>query len=138
MESAQVHQNPIGKKLPRQLKVYTPDLHLENYSLQSFWFVGLPSIKCFAVFELACGEPLVAFWAFTLPSDSVLYLFVLHSFVDDLLDEKFLLSIDKYRLGRVECTQGEEVVIIFFEKGDFGRVEDWEHVRCIWDVEGYC
>ena len=138
VESARVHQNPVGKKLPQQLKVYNPDLHPENYPSRSFWFVGLPVIEGFAVFELACGEPLVAFWAFALPSDSVLYLFVPRSFVDNFLDEEFLLSIDEYWPWRIECARGEEIVIIFFERGDLRRMEDRESVGRVWDVEGYC
>ena len=98
----------------------------------------MPGVECFTVFELTCREPLVAFWAFTLPSDSVLGLLVFRSFVDDLLDEEFLLSINEYWLGRVECAGGEEVVVVFIERGDFGRMEDREHVGRVWDVEGHC
>ena len=53
VESAQVHQNPVGKKLPWQLKVHNPDLHPENYFSRLYCFVRLPSVECFAVFKLA-------------------------------------------------------------------------------------
>ena len=74
-----------------------------------------PNVEGFAVFDFTCRKPLVAFWTFALPTDTVLDLFSASSLVNDLVDEELLLAVSEDGRWWMEHTMGKEVVVVFLE-----------------------
>ena len=62
------------------------------------WWIGIgalePNLEGLAIFELTCWEPFVSFRSLSLPPDPVLFSPSMFSFVNDLIDEEFILAID--------------------------------------------
>ena len=97
-----------------------------------------PNIKGLAIFDFTCGEPLVSLGSFTLPLDAILCLLCASSFVNDLVDEEFLLSISDDRGGWDECSLWKKVVVVFLKRLEFGCVENGEGMRRVGEVERDC
>jgi hypothetical protein len=67
-------------------------------------FSCCPEIESFAVGEFFFWQPLVSFGSFALPSNAVEGLLAFFALIYYFVDEKFLLPMDSYRVGRDESS----------------------------------
>ena len=94
----------------------------------------LPLVKRLAIFELSCREPLVAFRSFSFPPDLVLQSAASTLLVYNPINEELVLSINQDRVGWLQCSFGEKLVVVFREWLDLRGVEHWEHEGVVWEI----
>ena len=132
----------VGKALHRHRKVsYYSTATLRRLcegsclaALSCFGFACEPNVEGFAIFDLACREPLVSLGAFALPSYAILYLLRAFAFINNFVNEEFLLTIADDWCWRVEGPVWEKSIVVFQERLHFGCIKDWESVWSVREV----
>ena len=90
---------------------------------------------CFTAYAaLFAARQLVSLGAFALPSYAILYLLRAFPFINNFVNEEFLLTIADDWGWRVEGPVWEKSIVVFQERLHFGCMKDWERVWSIREV----